>query len=107
MKQLLSVYGECLAGIGIEAPTHAVRDDSLVVRVGDIVHCRKMAGSLNSYIKQVISYDESSKKFTVGTHYKDSSKDFTFVAEEINGVITEMYNTRGELIYERPRIEAI
>lgn len=101
MKKLLRIHGDCLEGIGIRAPHFAIRDKSLNVRVGDIVHCCKDSFFIDSYIKQVLSYDAETEQFTVGTHYIDPSKDFTFVPEKIYGVITEIYNGDGFLVYER------
>ena len=100
-KKLLSIYGDCLKGIGIKAPRKAVRDKSLKVKVGDIVHCHRDLNFIDSYIKQVKSYDPETDQFTVGTCYTDPSRDFTFVPEKIHGVITEIYDGDGFLVYER------
>lgn len=100
-KELLSVYGDCLEGLGIKAPRNAIRDKSLTVKVGDIVHCHRDMNFLTSYIKQVKSYDPETKQFTVGTCYIDPSRDVTFVPEKIYGVITEIYDGDGFLVYER------
>ena len=90
MKKLLRIHGDCLEGIGIRAPHFAIRDKSLTVQVGDIVHCSRDSFFLDSYIKQVLSYDDETEQFTVGTRYIDSSKDFTFVPDKIYGVITNI-----------------
>lgn len=100
-KKLLKVYGDCLEGIGISAPRMAIRDKSLPVKVGDIVHCDRDINIVESYIKRVKSYDPKTNKFTVGTCYVDSSRDFTFVPDVIHGVITEIYDGDGFLVYER------
>lgn len=101
MKSLLSIYGDCLEGIGIRAPRKAVRDTSLNVRVGDLVHCRRHSDTLDSYIKVVLSYNPETEEFTVGTRYADATKDFSFVPEEIHGVITEIFDGDGRCVYER------
>ena len=101
MKKLLDIRGKCLEGIGIKNPRHAVKDSSLEVRVGDIVHCRRHDGTIDSYIKQVIAYNPETEEFTVGTRYADPSKDFTFVPEVIHSVITEIFDGDGFLVYER------
>lgn len=100
-KKLLSVHGECLEGIGIRNPRKAVRDKSLKPQVGDIVHCHRDINFIDSFIKQVKSYDPETEQFTVGTCYTDPSRDFTFVPEKIHGVITEIYDGDGFLVYER------
>lgn len=100
-KKLLSIYGDCLEGIGIKAPRKAVRDKSLKVKVGDIVHCHRDLNFIDSYIKQVKSYDPETDQYTVGTCYTDPSRDFTFVPQKIYGVITEIYDGDGFLVYER------
>ena len=100
-KKLLSVYGECLEGIGIRNPRKVVRDKSLKPKVGDIVHFHRDINFIDSYIKQVKSYDPETEQFTVGTCYTDPSRDFTFVPEKIHGVITEIYDGDGFLVYER------
>ena len=100
-KKLLSIYGDCLEAIGIRAPRKAVRDKNLKVKVGDIVHCHRDLNFIDSYIKQVKSYDPETEQFTVGTCYADPSREFTFVPEKIYGVITEKYDGDGFLVYER------
>lgn len=100
-KKLLNVHGDCLEGIGIKAPRYVILDKSITPKVGDIVHCHKDMNYLNSYIKQVKSYNSETGQFVVGTCYADSSKDFSFIPEKIHGVITEIYDGDGFLVYER------
>jgi hypothetical protein len=69
-------------------------------KVGDFVHCNKIAGSISSYIKQVKEINGDS--VIVGTAYLDSSKDFTFEAAEILGVVTEVYDAMWkDRVYKR------
>lgn len=101
MKYLAQIAGRCLEGIGVVNPRYAIIDTEITPLVGDLVHCRRYIGTLDSYIKQIYDYVLSTQEFLVGTRYKDSTKDFSFVAEEINGVVLEIYDMRGRIIYER------
>ena len=101
MKYLDQCYGDCLEGIGVRNPRWFVRDTEISPRVGDIVHCVKDTNYLDQYVKVVLSHDEETGKFTVGSRYADSSKDFTFVPEKIFGVVILMFDGDKRLIYER------
>jgi len=97
------IYGNCLEGAGLFLPNkgYARIDKRISPEIGDLVWCNKIAGQIAGYIKQVKSIDKDS--ITVGTNYLDSSKDYTFVAEEILGVVTEVYDAiLGKLIWRRP-----
>lgn len=100
MKKLLQVRGDCLEGIGVWAPRTMIRDTSLEVRVGDLVHCSRNTNFLDTYVKQVLSIDPEGG-MVVGTRYVDPTRDFTFVPEKVYGVVTEIYNGDGNLVYER------
>lgn len=67
----------------------AIVDANATVKVGDLVHCTRVAGTLNSYIKQVKEINGDS--VIVGTAYLDESRDFTFEAAEIYGVVLETF----------------
>ena len=86
------ICGDCLEGAGLHIPNgaYAIVDSNTQVRVGDLVHCTKLAGTINSYIKQVKGINEGT--VTVGTAYADPARDYTFNAAEIFGVITEAYD---------------
>ncbi len=101
MKYLDPCHGNCLEGIGITNPRWFVRDTEISPRVGDIVHCVKNTNYLDQYVKVVLSHDEVTGEFTVGSRYADPSKDFTFVPEKIFGVVILMFDGDRRLIYER------
>ena len=95
-----SIYGECLEGIGIIIPNGgvAVIDRNAIPVVNDIVHCCKAMGTNSSYLKQVKEID---KNILVGTSYKDKTRDFTFIAEEIRGVVLKVTDHSGNVIWEK------
>lgn len=96
-----SVYGDCLEKAGLIIPWEgkAIIDKNTTLKVGDLVHCTRVAGQLGGYIKQV---KEIGEDVLVGTAYLDESKDFTFLAAEILGVVKEVYcKARGCRVYVR------
>lgn len=101
MKYLDQCYGDCLEGIGVRNPRWLVRDMEISPKVGDIFLCVKNTNYLDQYAKVVLSHDEETGKFTVGSRYADPSRDFTFVPEKIFGVIILMFDGDKRLIYER------
>lgn len=101
MKHLNQCHGDCLEGIGVRNPRYFVRDTEISPRVGDIVHCVKDTNYLDQYVKVVLSHDEETGKFTVGSRYVDHARDFTFVPEKIFGVVILMFDGDGRLTYER------
>lgn len=101
MKFLKQCYGDCLEGIGIRNPHWLVKDTEITPIVGDLVVCVKNKNFLDQYVKVVLSHDQETGKFTVGSRYADSSRDFTFVAEEILGVVILMFDGDKRQIYER------
>ena len=101
MKYLDPCHGNCLEGIGVINPRWFVRDTEISPRVGDIVHCVRNTNYLDQYVKVVLSHDEVTGEFTVGSRYADSSRDFTFVPEKIFGVVILMFDGDRRLIYER------
>ena len=86
------IYGDCLerAGLCIPHKAFAIIHQGGKFKVGDFVHCTKIAGALSSYIKQVKEINGDT--VIVGTAYVDSSKDYSFEAGEIFGVVTEVYD---------------
>lgn len=83
--------GDCLYRLGIHASDggYAVIDRNADFRVGDVVECTMHLGMNNSFLKQVKEINGDS--VTVGTAYADASRDFTFEAAEIYGVVLETY----------------
>ena len=99
-----SFYGDCLERIGIPASGGKVKIDRLrEVKVGDIVHCTKYAGTQSSYLKRVIDIGET---VLVGTCYLDQSRDFSFKAAEIFGVAISATNKEGVEVWNA-QIEAL
>ena len=99
---LKSIYGDCLEGAGLFIPhgAYARIDANAKIKVGDLVHCNKISGSISSYIKQVKEIKKRS--IIVRTCYLDQNKDFEFEAAEIMGVVTEVYcKMFGSLVYKR------
>lgn len=90
-KVLVSIYGECLEGLGLCIPRRAlaVVDATIRPNVGDLVACRKYPDALSCYCKQVKSLGET---VVVGTCYSDKTKDFTFEAAVIDGVVTMVFD---------------
>jgi hypothetical protein len=86
------IHGECLERIGVKnkGGGYAIIDANATVKVGDLVHCTRVAGTLNSYIKQVKEINGDS--IIVGTAYLDESRDFQFEAAEIYGTVIETYS---------------
>lgn len=100
---LRSVKGDCLEGVGLRIPHggQAVIRAGLDIRVGDLVHCSKLPGACGGFIKQV--KDITDGVYTVGTAYLDPSRDFTFEAADIYGVVTEVFDSLwGTRVYCRP-----
>ena len=100
MKYLDQCYGDCLEGIGVMNPRYFIRDTEISPREGDIVHCVKDSNYLDQYVKVVLSHNEETGEFIVGSRYADSSKDFTFIPEKIFGVVILMFDGDRRLIYE-------
>ena len=85
------IYGDCLYKCGVKnnGGGFALIDANATVRVGDLVHCSKVAGQINTYIKQVKEINGDS--VIVGTAYEDETRDFQFEAAEIMGTVIETY----------------
>lgn len=94
------IVGDCLEGIGIVIPHGgiAIVDDREFPKVGDLVICCKTDGALTEYIKQVIRIDN---EVIVGTRYKDKSRDFTFKAEFISGVVIKVLDNDRNILWKR------
>lgn len=90
-RSLRLIGGDCLekAGLVIPHDGYAIIDRSIPPRVGDLVHCNDAFATINGYIKQVKEFQGDT--VIVGTAYEDESKDFTFEAAEIYGVVTEVF----------------
>ena len=98
--KLERIYGKCLEGAGLIIPNKAVAviDKNATPRVGDLVHCNDAIITINGYIKQVLELGEVIK---VGTCYKDKSKDFSFDALEMYGVVLVVIDYDGNIVYQR------
>lgn len=100
-KTIEYLTGDCLEDMGLFIPNNgiAVVDHTIRPEIGDLVICRKNRDALNAYCKQVKSIGDV---VTVGTCYVDKSKDFTFDAEVISGVVIQVFDKLfHSLIYER------
>ena len=98
--RITKTRGDCLEGIGIPDGGSAIVDHASDIQVGDVVHCTKMPGALNSYIKVV---EETGDDVLVGTRYLDSSRDFQFVAGEIYGVVIAFLDNDGNIVWTAER----
>lgn len=102
-RKLAGIYGDCLEGVGLIMPNRgkAIIDCSITPRVGDLVHCDKNIDTICGYIKQVKEINGDT--IIVGTKYLDESRDYTFKAGFIYGVVTEVFDAAtGRQIYKRP-----
>lgn len=90
-RQLRRIAGDCLEKAGLEIPHggYAIIDCSITPKVGDLVFCNNWNGTVHGFIKQVKAFDGDT--VIVGTSYVDESKDYTFEASEIYGVVTEVF----------------
>lgn len=96
------IHGECLEKAGLIIPHGAIAivDCSITPRVRDLVHCDNFIGTVQGMIKQIKEFRDDF--IIVGTSYLDESKDFTFEAYTIYGVITEAFDKlHGKRIYCR------
>ena len=96
------IYGDCLEAAGLKIPNRAIAiiDQGAALRIGDFVHCSRVTGEIGGYIKQIKEINGDS--IIVGTAYIDSTKDYTFEAAEIYGVVTEAYDkVWHDRIYKR------
>lgn len=98
------ICGDCLEDIGVVIPKGgiAVVDRTIFPRVGDLVICCRKVGSLNEYLKQVFSFDT---QIIVGTRYTDKTRDFTFKAVEIRGVVRYIMDENRKIIWESDRLK--
>lgn len=100
------IHGECLERVGLKIPygANAIIDCSITPKVGDLVHCDNEFGTVWGFIKQV--KEIRGDTVIVGTAYMDESRDYTFEASVIYGVVTEAFcKVRGNRIYCRPTEE--
>lgn len=100
---MLNCHGDCLEKAGIYMPAGAIAtfDSNAEIEVGDLVICSRITGGVQPYIK--IVKEKNGDSVIVGTAYLDPSKDFTFEAAEIVGVVKEIYRKdTGKRIYARP-----
>ena len=85
------IHGDCLERAGLHIPHggYAIIRQGEKINVGDLVHCGRISGETPGMIKQVKSIDGDS--IICGSAYTDTSRDFTFEAAEIYGVVTEVF----------------
>lgn len=101
-RRLHSIRGDCLERVGLKIPhgANAIIDRSITPEVGDLVHCDNELGTICGFIKQV--KEIRGDTVIVGTAYIDESKDFTFEACSIFGVVTEAFcKLWGKQVYCR------
>lgn len=96
--QLERYSGDCLEAIGIPSEGFVVIDRACSFGVGDVVMCARIAGSISPLLKQVASCGES---VTVRTRYMDPARDFSFVAEEIFGVLRYVLDCDLNIVWSR------
>lgn len=102
VRQLKSIKGDCLEKAGLRIPHGgwAIIDCSISPTVGDLVYCDNEFGTIHGFIKQVKEFRENT--VIVGTAYEDESKDYTFEASVIYGVVTEAFcKLFGRQVYNR------
>lgn len=102
---LEKIYGDCLEKAGLYIPNkgYAIIDKNATIKIGDLVHCSKVSGQIGGYIKQVKELGET---VIVGTNYLDESRNFTFEAAEIFGVVKEVYcRFSGKRVFVREQAE--
>jgi hypothetical protein len=66
-----------------------------------LVPCVRETNFLYQYVEVTLSYAEDKGKYTAGSSYADPSRDFTFVAEKIYGVVILMFDGDKRQVYER------
>lgn len=101
-RHLRDVSGDCLERAGVIIPHggRAIIDNSITPKVGDIVHCNNRIITINGFLKQI--KESKGDAVIVGTAYIDESRDYTFEASEIYGVVTEVFcRFNGEQVYYR------
>jgi hypothetical protein len=101
-RELCSIYGDCLEKAGLRIPNRgqAIIDCSISPKVGDLVHCDNHLGTIHGFIKQVKEIKD--EVIIVGTAYADESRDYTFEASVIYGVVTEVFDkVFGKQVYCR------
>lgn len=100
--RLERISGDCLEGAGLRMiyGGYARVDRNAKYKIGDLVHCNKIAGQIGGYIKQIKSIEPD--KVIVTTNYTDVSRNFEFQPEELLGAVTEVYcRVTGKLLYKR------
>lgn len=101
-RKMHYIKGDCLEKAGLKIPhgANAIIDCSITPRVGDLVHCDNEIGTISGFIKQVKEFRGDT--VIVGTAYEDESRNFTFEASVIFGVLTEAYcKVWGKQVYCR------
>lgn len=101
-RRLESIFGDCLERVGLVIPNGGwgIIDRSIEPRVGDLVHCDNQMGTIHGFIKRVVEIKGDT--VIVGTAYADESKDYTFEASVIYGVVTEVFRKIfGNRVYQR------
>ena len=101
-RKMRHIHGDCLEKAGLHIPNgaYAIVDCSISPKVGDLVHCDNYLGTIHGFIKQVKEFRGDT--VIVGTLYEDESRDYTFEASVIYGVVTEAFcKLWGKQVYCR------
>ena len=96
--QTIRFYGDCLEALGIPDGGTLTYDRDLTPRVLDLVVCEDPQSSLQPYFKQLLRTGEDK---IVTTCYKDRSRNFAMRTPSITGVVTEVRDGEGRIVYRR------
>lgn len=91
--------GDCLEGIGIPDKGTVTYDTELKPMVFDIVLCDSVyGGSIGMLMKECI---QTGDRLVVRTHYSDPEKDRITCTPGCFGVVTEVRDDNGDIVYKR------
>lgn len=96
IKEIISV-GNGLELVGIPDKSIMFVEETLIPKVGDLVVCRRMSGSLNRYVLQVLKKGRG--RIVVGSRYKEQFKNFTFEPAEICAVVIQAIDVNQNIVY--------
>lgn len=91
--------GRCLRRLGLPDGGLITYDSNIRPVIGDLVVCCKIAGANSAFIKQVLEI--SNGDYLVGTAYEDPDQDYTFIAGQIRGTVTQVTGNDGKVVYKR------
>ena len=91
--------GDCLEAIGIPSKGEVVYDTDLKPEVFDLVICDSVySGSIGALMKECIRTGE---RPVVQTRYKDCSRNYAFAPAKVFGVVIEVWDDSGKIVYKR------